>query len=146
MRGWYTEPDLFREQFLRLRKEMSNLLDYSSGRPPWEYSRLFPLVNVKETDEAFYVSFELPGIDADETEVKVGEDTLTIRGVRRADPVAENSSYHRRERACGPFERTIGLPLRVDPKSVSALYKNGTLTIQLAKEESAQARQIEVSG
>jgi HSP20 family protein len=138
-----------RNELELLRREMDSLLSsFSQGgtRPPlWRETRLFPLLNVWETDEAYLISAEIPGMNVDDLEVKIDGDTLTLKGERKVAEVPENASFHRRERATGIFQRSLTLPGKVDSENVNATYKNGVITVMLQKEKAAQPRQISVS-
>jgi HSP20 family protein len=106
--------------------------------------RLLPLLNVTELPDAFAVSAEMPGVKAGDIEIKIEGDTLTLKGERNPEDVGPGASYHRRERATGGFQRSLTLPAKIDPEQVSAKYKNGILTVELAKLKAPGARQIEV--
>jgi HSP20 family protein len=107
-------------------------------------TRLFPLLNVRDARESFVVTAEIPGMKTDDLEIKIEGDTLTLKGERKPEDVGVNASYHRRERATGVFQRSMTLPGKVDADKVNATYKNGVLTVTLAKEKAAVPRQITV--
>lgn len=148
---WVSEQDHLVERFRRLRREMDELLEsFSSGQrrtalPFWSHSRLFPLVNVKESADSVIVTLELPGIVIEKTEVKLDGENLTVRGERPSESVGAQVSYHRRERTCGSFERTIRLPAQVDSHTVTASYRYGLLTIRMNKDEPADTTRISVA-
>jgi len=147
---WRTWRDAGWQDFDRLRREMDSLLNtFSTGMrqwpsPLWRGTRLFPLLNVKEKADAFVVSAEIPGMKKEDLEIKIENDTLTLKGERKPDQLGENVSHHRRERATGSFQRSLTLPGKVDAEKVNATYKNGVLTVTLAKEKAAQPRQISI--
>jgi HSP20 family protein len=147
---WTSGRDPFHEEFERLRREMGSLFDlYSSGRRPWlrplfGQARLFPLLNVTDTREAFVVTAEIPGMKTEDLEIKIEGDTLRLKGERKPQSVDDEASYHRRERATGAFQRSLTLPGKVDPDKVNATYKNGVLIITLSKEKEALPKQITV--
>ena len=106
-------------------------------------SGVYPPVNISEDEGALYVRAELPGVPAKDIDVSVEGDNLILRGERRIES-SQEVNYHRRERTAGTFRRIMSLPLRVDPKKVSATVQNGVLTIVLPKAEEAKPRQISV--
>jgi HSP20 family protein len=123
---------------------------FSSSRrgaadPLWSGARLFPLLNVRQIENAYVVTAEIPGIKTEDLEIKIDGDTLTLKGERRPYETGEGASYHRRERATGTFQRSLTLPAKIDSEAVTANYKDGVLTITLQKEKAAVPKQITVT-
>ena len=123
--------------------------------------RQFPAVNVRETDEAFTVEAELPGLDAAAVDVSVSGEELVLKGSRPA-PVDDGTPapagdagdsgaevrgrvvWHLRERGTGAFERRIGLPVPVDAGRVEARLVDGVLTVTCPKLAECQPRKVQV--
>lgn len=137
-------------EFDRLQREMNDLFNALTGTRRgftdtlWSGAKLFPLLNVNEVDDHFVVTAEIPGMKTEDLEIKIEGDTLSLKGERKPFEVGENSSYHRRERATGTFQRSLTLPTRVDPEGVKATYKDGILNVTLQKEKTAVPKQITV--
>jgi HSP20 family protein len=112
--------------------------------PLWRGVRLFPLLNVRDLDQSYVVTAEIPGMKTDDLEIKIEGDTLMLKGERKPEEAGEEISYHRRERATGTFQRSLTLPGKVDAENVSATYKDGILTVKLQKEKATLPRQIAV--
>lgn len=112
--------------------------------PFWREARLFPLINVKESDTSYTVTAEIPGMKTEDLEIKVEGDLLTLKGERKPLEMGEGASHHRRERATGTFQRSLTLPARVNPENVTATYKNGVLTVTLNKEPAAVPKPIKI--
>jgi HSP20 family protein len=128
----------------RLRQEVDSLFgSFVSETEPF-FSRVYPAVNLSEKENNLFVRAELPGVNPESLEISVVEGRLLIRGERKIDVEEKNISYHRREREAGFFRRTVALPTKVDPGKVSAIIKNGVLTITLPKSEEAKPRKISV--
>jgi HSP20 family protein len=87
---------------------------------------------------------ELPDMSADDIEISVNNDTLTIRGEKRFSNEVNEDQYHRIERRYGTFSRSFSLPSSVDATKISADQKNGVLTVRLPAREEAKPRQIKV--
>ena len=104
-----------------------------------------PAVDVRETDEAFVFTAELPGIAKDEVDITVEDGILTLRGERRFNDTDEQKNYRRIERAYGAFSRSFTLPSAVDADGIKAAFKDGLLTVTVPKAEVAKARKIEIS-
>ena len=133
------------DELERMRRDLDRL----AGEFPGSVFRLptagvFPLVNVTEDQNNYYVRAELPGVKADELDISVTGETLTLSGERNLPEESEKASYHRREREAGSFSRVISLPTRLDVDKVNAHAEDGVLTVVLPKAESAKPRQISV--
>jgi HSP20 family protein len=142
---------MYLRQLHELQHQMDELFTVLSGarRPVgerfWRTARLFPLLNVKQTSEAYEVTAEIPGMKTEDLEINVEGDTLTLKGERKPVDIEDDASYHRRERATGTFQRSITLPGKVDAAHVKATYKNGVLTVTLPLEKSALPKQIAIT-
>ena len=105
-----------------------------------------PAVDVVESDKAYEITAELPGMDEKNIEVKVANDVLTIKGERQEEKEEKKKDYYLRERSFGSFERSFGLPEGVDADKIEASFKKGVLTLTLPKKLEAQksAKKIDV--
>ena len=106
---------------------------------------VFPLINLTEDKDHYYVRAELPGLKGDELDIQVTGKNLAISGERKIAAAEEGARYHRREREAGSFSRMIGLPGEVDTENVEASLANGILTIAISKAEIAKPKQISIS-
>jgi HSP20 family protein len=104
----------------------------------------FPAINIYDNEKAILLTAEIPGLTAEDIELTVVENSVTIKGNRQDANSDENEKYYRRERPQGEFNRTISLPEKVDPEAVTAEYKNGILTITMPRVEKDQPRKITV--
>jgi HSP20 family protein len=129
----------------RLQDEVNRLYENFFGRRSFsDRADVFPAVNVSEDRDNLYVSAELPGVGANEVDITVEEDSLTIRGARKVEPDNEGVSYHRREREGGGFNRKITLPTRIVTEKVEAETKDGILTVIMPKAEEVKPKTIEI--
>ena len=103
-----------------------------------------PALDVEENDEAFTLHIELPGVSAEDVDVSIEENVLTVSGERQFYSDKDADGFRRVERSFGRFHRAVRLPDRVDPDKVSAGYKDGLLTVTVPKAESAKPRRIQV--
>ena len=126
----------------RLRRAMDNV---AAGAPGYETAGVFPLTNVSEDQDNYYVRAELPGMAADQIDITATVDKVSISGERAISEEGEGVVYHRRERDSGTFSRMIGLPGPVDPDKVEASFGDGMLTIKLPKSEASKPKQIAVN-
>jgi HSP20 family protein len=155
-----TLPSLFdrdRDPFTALRKQFDDIFDAWTGGsgaqlPASAATTFAPRVDVSETDKEVKVCADLPGLEEKDVEVKLAGNQLTIRGEKKAEheekegDEKEGRFFHRIERSYGAFQRSIAVPFDVDPDKVEATFKNGVLTVTVAKPDAAQkaARKIEV--
>lgn len=139
--GW-TSPF---EELERMRRQM-DLLSEGMTRGLWREpaAGVFPLMNLTEDKDNYYIRAELPGLKADELEISVTADTLSISGERKLPAEDEKAQYHRREREAGRFSRIISLPTQLNTGKVDARCTDGVLTVTLPKAEAAKPRQIAV--
>ena len=139
---------MYWKRLSELQHEVDELFNALTGamrpvrEPLWRAARLFPPLNVGKTREGYQVTAELPGIKAEDLEIDVTGDTLTLKGERKSVSLNEKASYHRRERATGTFQRSVTLPARVDGENVKAVYKDGVLTVTLPFEKTTAPKQI----
>ena len=111
---------------------------------PGESARVaFPL-DVKDTDEAYEVIAVLPGISAEDLNIQIANDTLTIQGELKVE-YDEQANYLVRERPVGRFMRSLSLPEAVDSGKVEASLKDGILTLRVPKAEEARPKTIKVN-
>ncbi len=104
-----------------------------------------PPVDVYEDEHNVTLKLEVPGIDQKDIDVRVENNTLTVRGERKFEKDEKEENFHRIERRYGSFYRAFTLPNTVDTDNVSADYDNGVLKIRLAKKAEAKPKQIKVN-
>jgi HSP20 family protein len=103
----------------------------------------FPAINIYDQGDKTVLFAEIPGVNPDELELTVLEDTVTLKGKRPDEGNAEDRIY-RKERVAGEFTRTLTLPDSVNPDKVQAQYTNGVLRVTLEKAEPAKAKKIKI--
>ena len=106
-----------------------------------------PAVDVKETDNSFLLSADIPGLTKKDVKVSVANGKLTVSGERAFQTDQESDNYHYRERRFGTFDRSFNLPENVDEEKISASFKNGILNVTIPKHENIlpKEREIKVS-
>ena len=104
------------------------------------------MVDVRATNDAIEVLAELPGLRAEDVEVNVENNVLTIAGEKKQEVSEENAEaeYHLVERRCGRFERSFTLPRTVTADAIGARFEHGLLTVTLPKAEAAKPRRVEI--
>jgi HSP20 family protein len=103
-----------------------------------------PAVDVYEDAQALVLQLEVPGVKQADLDIRLENQTLTVKGERRLDTAAKQENFHRIERRFGSFVRTFTLPQTVDTETVTASYDAGVLKISLAKKAEAKPRQVKI--
>lgn len=143
VRRWDPLRDL-----LDLQERMNRLFEESLTRgrlevPPASPSWT-PLVDVYETDEAYVVQAELPGISQADIQLRVDGSRVILKGERRLAASTRPDSFHRMERSYGPFERSFVFPAPIDEEKISAVFHEGILRLDLPKMNSRGGHKIPV--
>jgi HSP20 family protein len=109
----------------------------------WEAA---PAVDITESEKAYEITAELPGMDEKNIEVKVANGNLTIKSEKQEEKEDKKKDYYLHERHFGSFERSFDVPEGVDAEKIEANFKKGVLTVTLPKKLEAQkpAKKIEV--
>ncbi len=104
-----------------------------------------PAVDIYETDTAIIVQVEVAGVKADDIDLRVTGDTLTIHGERQLPPEEEGKHYLRVERNHGVFHRAFTLGLPIDAQHVSAAYRDGLLEVTLPKKDEVKPKLVKIA-
>jgi len=103
-----------------------------------------PAVDIKETDSAFEIHADIPGVNPDEIEVHMEKGILSIKGERESETKDEKEGYKRVERQHGVFYRRFSLPDTANADKISAKSNNGVLEITIPKQDEVKPRKITV--
>ena len=119
------------------------------ARPEGEQDSLamgsfIPPVDVYEDAQQLVLKLEVAGIKQEDLDVRVENQTLTVKGERKFEKEEKEENFHRIERRYGSFTRSFTLPQTVDVAAPKATYENGVLTISLPKKEAAKPKQVKV--
>src|SRR2546421_12891043 len=112
---------------------------------PGRAARAYPLINLAEDKDSFFVEALAPGVNPESLDVSVVRNTLTISGEKVPPPESNGEKFHRTERAAGRFVRSVDLPTEVEGDRVAAEYRDGLLKVTLPKAEAAKPKQIQVA-
>jgi HSP20 family protein len=127
-------------EMLRLRNDMNRIF----STPAYPFQASYPAVNIWINEKGALVTAELPGIDAQNVDISVLGDTLTISGTREPDVLKADETYHRKERNGNKFSRTLQLPFKINDKAIEARYEKGILEIALPREEAEKPKKISI--
>ena len=135
-------PSVFSE-LDRLQREMNRLFERSYA-PRLRSAPNFPALNVWTNEDGAIITAELPGVSPEDLDVSVIGETLTLSGERKPDLIEEDVRYHRQERGCGKFTRSLELPFRVDATQVEATFDKGVLHLTLPRAEADKPKKIAI--
>ena len=130
-----------------MQEQMNRLLDMAWNREIGEELRegiWQPPVDIYEDESSVVIKAELPGVDQKEIDIRIEDNTLTLRGERKHSQDVKKENYHRVERFYGTFQRSFSLPHTIDQEHVKATCYQGVLTITLPKREEKKPKQINV--
>lgn len=120
-------------------EEFDRLVGRAFSRSAW-----VPALDVRETDDRFELTVDLPGIDPGDVTVNYEDGMLSISGKREFSTEEEGETWHRVERGFGTFARQVRLPRTADAERIEASFDRGVLTVAVPKAEAAKPRTIEV--
>ena len=132
-------------EMMTLREAMDRLFDDAFTRPfSMNGVSALPSLDVYETSDELVVKAVLPGLKADDVNITVTNESLTLRGEYKHENGNVEPTYHLREWRGGAFERSIRLPVEIQTDKAKADFENGILTITLPKAETIKPRTITV--
>jgi HSP20 family protein len=132
-----------------LQTEMNRLFNAAFDAPTGGNGgarRWTPAMDLLETDDAFVIRADLPGLSESDVNVELEEGVLTVSGERKIEHEDKREGFYRVERAYGSFSRSLTLPKGVDPEAVNASFDRGVLEVRVPKPEQRKPRKIEISG
>ena len=141
-----TRWDPFRE-LAQLQNRVNRLFQESSlGQDEGLTTTSFvPPVDIYETEQNIVLKMEVPGVEQKDLDIRIENQTITIRGERNFEKEVKEDNFQRVERRYGSFQRSFSLPNTVNPEQVTADYENGVLKVTLAKRAEAKPKQIKVN-
>lgn len=129
------------EPLSSLREEMDSLLNRFAGTPAGTIS---PALDLTEADGGYQIRMDVPGMKAEDINIDVHGEVVTVTGERKEEKEEKGEKFHRIERAFGSFSRTVRLPFPVKEEKVEAQLKDGVLTLKLPKTDEAKAHRVKV--
>ena len=130
--------DLFRDL-----RSVEDEFDRAAGRA-FSRDTWVPALDVRESQDRFDVTVDLPGLDPDDVNVTFEDGMLSISGKREFSAEDRGETWHRIERSFGTFARSMRLPQTADTERIEATFDKGVLTVSVPKTEQAKPRTIEV--
>ena len=134
-----------RNGLARLQNEMDDLFDGFFGGLDRPFgAKSWPALDIAEQDDALVVRAEVPGCKAEDIDISVYGNMLTISGEKKETKEDKDKGYYHTESVYGSFRREVMLPADVDPAKVEATYKDGILSITLPKAAASKAVKVPV--
>ena len=128
----------------RVNSLLQDIAGFGGENEPVTAASFVPAVDVYEDNQKVVLKLEIPGIRQEDVDIRVENQTLTVRGERKFDAEEKQENFHRIERHYGSFYRSFSLPSTVDTDAVNATCDAGVLRIELKKKASAQPKQIKI--
>ena len=115
----------------------------TTGLEPHASMGTYPPVNVFQQGDDLVAIVELPGVNKEDLNIQAKENTIRIAG-RKSIGSPEDVSLHRRERLSGIFDRTLVVPMQIDPDGIKAEYSDGLLALFIPRAEQDKPRTIQI--
>jgi HSP20 family protein len=131
------------DTLLRLQKALETRLDSDWLNGATGGMGGFPAINLFQQGHDFVAVVEIPGVAAGDLSIEAKDSSIRLSG-NRAIGYGKKASLHRRERVAGSFDRTITLPVRIDPDAIKAEYRDGVLALFIPRAESDKPRSIKI--
>jgi HSP20 family protein len=140
-----TRWDPFREVAALQNRVNSLFREMNDSDSPLTTASFVPAVDIYEDTKKVVLKLEVPGIEEKDLDVRVENNTLTVKGERKFEKEEKEENFHRIERRYGTFYRAFTLPSTVDTEHIGANYAAGVLKLELSKKAEAQPKQIKIN-
>src|SRR4029077_9664511 len=137
--------DPFREVVALQNRVNSLFREMNEGDSPLTTASFVPAVDIYEDAKKVVLKLEVPGVEEKDLDIRVENNTLTVKGERKFEKEEKEENFHRIERRYGSFYRAFTLPSTVDTEKIGASYNAGVLKLELKKKAEAQPKQIKVN-
>jgi HSP20 family protein len=131
------------EEMRRMQQRMGDLME-EVDTSKTESNSLTPLADIRETDEALVVTMDLPGVDKQDVDITITDDELRVVAERKKESEIAEKDFHKRERICTRFERSVTLPVNIKVEETKAKLAEGVLEITLPKEMVTSRKRISI--
>ena len=128
-----------------LQEQVNRLFDQQGRSGQADLATWAPAVDIYEGQNELVAKVDLPGVEEKDIDVRIENNTLTIRGERKFEKSVNQDNYLRVERAYGSFTRTFSLPNTVNPEGINASYNQGVLTVHMPKREESNPKQVKIN-
>jgi HSP20 family protein len=140
-----TRWDPFREAVSLQNRVNSLFQNLNEGEAPLTAANFVPAVDIYEDADKLVLKVEIPGMEEKDLDVRVEDNTLTVKGERKFATEEKEENFHRIERSYGSFFRAFSLPSTVETDHIQASYNAGVLKLELKKKPEAQPKKIKIN-
>lgn len=144
-RARLTPWDAFADMDAEFNRMFRGFGSRESSRESSRERQWLPAMDVSETDDAYIVEADVPGISKEDIAIEVVGNVVTIKGERKHEAGEEEKGYRRVERNYGSFERSFKVPDGFDAEAIEAKFENGVLSVTLPKREETKPRAIKIT-
>jgi HSP20 family protein len=141
---WNSLAEMERRMDEAARYPLMSRWPVSWWRTPTEEMAMLPPIEVIDKKDKLMVRAEVPGVKAEDIDISVNDNTLTIKGERKSESEVKEDDYYRCEMSYGRFSRSVALPTKVQADKVDASYDDGILEITLSKAHEARPKKVAV--
>lgn len=124
-------------QMVRMREQMDRNMRQAFADTGVVFN---PRMDMKQNDKQYNITMDIPGMDKDKINVEIKDGELTVSGERRSETDNKSNQYYRQERSFGTFMQVIPLPDDAQKDKIEASYKNGVLTVVVAREKKEEKK------
>ena len=140
-----------RRELSSLQSDMNRLFNAmfdapAGGGVQGQLRRWTPAMDLAETEDAFVLRADLPGVSLEDVSIELEDTVLTVSGERKADHENTGEGFYRVERTFGAFSRSLTLPKGVDAEAIAASFNDGVLEVRIPKPEERKPRRIAING
>lgn len=140
-----TRWDPFRE-VVALQNRMNSLFrEMNESESSLTTASFVPAVDIYEDPKKVVLKLEVPGMEEKDLDIRVENNTLTVKGERKFEKDEKEENFHRIERRYGSFVRNFTLPQTVDTNAIEANYDAGVLSISLPKKAESKPKQVKIA-
>lgn len=128
----------------RMNRMFEETVQAGKDTEPMRSGTWVPAVDIYEDEDEIVLVAEVPGIEMEDVDIQVRDNTLTLKGERKMEKPVNKENYHRVERTYGTFVRSFTLPSTVEQDKISANYAKGVLEIKMPKSARSKPTQIKI--
>ncbi|UCG22936.1 MAG: Hsp20/alpha crystallin family protein [Chloroflexota bacterium] len=125
---------------------MNRQMDFMFGGTRGPIRREYPLLNAWASEDGLLIRAEIPGVNADELDISMDGQNLTLSGSRETEELPEEARHYRNERIGGEFTRSVELPFDIDVEAIKASFADGVLEIELPRLPEEKPHRIAING
>ena len=129
--------------FRRMQRQMNRMMaNMTRGMP--KSLGFEPMADIRNTGNFFIVELDMPGIEKNNVQIFADAHTVEVKAERKQQKITDKKNFYSQERSYAGYHRVLPMPAKIDPKHINAEYKNGVLTLKIAKKDKKAIKRIKV--